>query len=57
MRIAIVGYGKMGHMIEAAIKESGRHEICAIIDPLSDDKNITGKEINNETRFSAVCSG
>ena len=49
MRIAIVGYGKMGHMIEAAIKESGRHEICAIIDPLSDDKNITGKEINNET--------
>lgn len=53
MRIAIVGYGKMGHMIEAAIKESGRHEICAIIDPLSDDKNITGKEINNETKNGA----
>ena len=49
MRIALIGYGKMGRMIESLISESGEHEICAVIDPFSDDRNITGKEITEES--------
>ena len=31
MKIAIIGYGKMGHMIEQIARERG-HEIVSIID-------------------------
>lgn len=30
MRIAIIGYGKMGHMIEAVARERGHEIVCAI---------------------------
>ena len=36
MRIAIIGYGKMGHMIEAVARERG-HEIVCTIDQCSPD--------------------
>ncbi len=32
MKIALIGYGKMGHMIEGIALERG-HEIVGIIDP------------------------
>jgi 4-hydroxy-tetrahydrodipicolinate reductase len=39
MRIAIVGYGKMGHLVEsAALKRA--HEIVATIDPVAADAQI-----------------
>ena len=31
MKIALIGYGKMGHMIESIARERG-HEIVSIID-------------------------
>lgn len=47
MNIALVGYGKMGQMVEAVIRESGEHQVRAIAcrdehDPLTRDalKNI-----------------
>lgn len=39
MRIALVGYGKMGHMIEEAARERG-HEIVATIDVMAKDASV-----------------
>lgn|SRR5574344_1127714 len=39
MKIALVGYGKMGHMIEAAAKAAG-HEVVATIDVMSPDASV-----------------
>ena len=36
MKIALVGYGKMGHMIEKCAKEAG-HEIVATVDAMAKD--------------------
>lgn len=36
MKIALVGYGKMGHMIEQCAKKAG-HEVVATIDVIADD--------------------
>ena len=44
MRIALVGYGKMGRMIKQSALCSS-HEIAAIIDPFSDDVDVTGKSL------------
>ena len=40
MKIALVGYGKMGHMIESSAKAKG-HEVVATIDIMA--KDATGK--------------
>lgn len=37
MKIAIIGYGKMGHMVEAAARERG-HEVVSIIDAGNQDE-------------------
>ena len=37
MKIALIGYGKMGHAIEKIARERG-HEIVAVIDIDSQDK-------------------
>lgn len=39
MKIALVGYGKMGHMIEQCAKKAG-HEIVVTIDPVVEDAQI-----------------
>ena len=39
MKIALVGYGKMGHMIEAAAKRAG-HEVVATIDVIAEDASV-----------------
>ena len=44
MNIAIIGYGKMGKMIEAAALEAG-HKIACIVDPLLAGTLPDGKEI------------
>ena len=36
MKIALVGYGKMGHMIEKCALSLG-HEVVATIDVIADD--------------------
>ncbi|HCC37551.1 MAG TPA: 4-hydroxy-tetrahydrodipicolinate reductase [Treponema sp.] len=47
MNLAIIGYGKMGKMIEKAALEKG-HKITAIIDPLlTDPATLLGTEIYN----------
>jgi len=50
MKIAIVGFGKMGRAIEKAAKKAN-HEIVAIIDPNSN--NATASEISAENLNSA----
>ncbi|MCF0238033.1 MAG: 4-hydroxy-tetrahydrodipicolinate reductase [Sphaerochaetaceae bacterium] len=44
MRIAIIGYGKMGHMIRSKALEKG-HEVVSIIDPYAPDAEVTAKEL------------
>ncbi len=39
MKIALVGYGKMGHMIEIAAKRDG-HEVVTTIDVMADDAKV-----------------
>ena len=39
MKIALVGYGKMGHMIEQAAKRAG-HEVVTTIDVIADDAKV-----------------
>jgi 4-hydroxy-tetrahydrodipicolinate reductase len=54
MKIAIIGYGKMGKMIEQTARAQG-HEIAAIVDPFAADlpagisvsKNIAQANLNN----------
>ncbi|GAB1483988.1 hypothetical protein MASR2M78_28050 [Treponema sp.] len=43
MNIALIGYGKMGHMIEAAAQERG-HSIRARVDPFASDGDHKGIE-------------
>ena len=46
MRIAIVGYGKMGRIVEEAALSSS-NEVVAVIDPLSDSPNVTGRSLSD----------
>ena len=39
MKIALVGYGKMGHMIEQAAKRAG-HEVVVTIDVTSAGRSL-----------------
>ncbi len=39
MKIALVGYGKMGHMIEQCAKRDG-HEVVVTIDTMADDAQV-----------------
>lgn len=39
MKIALVGYGKMGHMLENSAKRAG-HEVVATIDVIADDASV-----------------
>ena len=44
MRVAIVGYGRMGHMIYSAIQETKGASVVAVIDPWSPGKEVTFPE-------------
>jgi 4-hydroxy-tetrahydrodipicolinate reductase len=48
MRIALVGYGKMGRMIET-VARTQHCEIGAIIDPVAPDQEITSRSVNAES--------
>ncbi len=39
MKIALVGYGKMGHMLEATAKQFG-HEVVATVDAIAPDASV-----------------
>jgi len=46
MKIAIIGYGKMGHMIEDVARSRG-HQIVGVIDPrLNEELKIKNEELN-----------
>ena len=46
MKIAIIGYGKMGHMIEAVARSRG-HEIVGVVDPrLNEELKIKNEELS-----------
>ena len=53
MKIALVGYGKMGHMIESCAKAMG-HEIVATIDVISQDATNLVKAGDGEAVALAV---
>lgn len=44
MRIAIVGYGRMGRMVHRAVLDSD-NEVVAVIDPFVVDSAVTGKSL------------
>ena len=46
MKIALVGYGKMGRMIESSALSAG-HEITAVVDPFSDSDRVTGRDLSS----------
>ena len=50
MKIALVGYGKMGHMIEMCAKKAG-HEVVATIDVIAEDASVKVKAED----YNAVC--
>lgn len=47
MRIALVGYGKMGRLIRA-IAEEKSHSIVAIVDPVSEDTLVTHRVLDEQ---------
>jgi 4-hydroxy-tetrahydrodipicolinate reductase len=53
MRIAIVGYGKMGHLVEGAALKRG-HEIVATIDPVAPDAQVRLAGGGRAELFAAV---
>lgn len=54
MRIAIVGYGKMGNMIHRAAENAG-HTVTTIVDPFSPDKRVTSKTVGEIDKSSFDC--
>ena len=55
MKIALVGYGKMGHMIEQAAKKAG-HEIVTTIDVVAEDAMVKVAQGDAEAVARAVKS-
>ena len=55
MKIALVGYGKMGHMIEQAAKRAG-HEVVVTIDVASEDAKVIVAQGDTEAIVRAVKS-
>lgn len=53
MKIAIVGYGKMGHKVREAAESLG-HEVCVTVDAASNDADVTAS--NGEMAADAVKS-
>ncbi len=48
MRVGIIGYGKMGQLIrEEALKQG--HTISSVIDPVSQDREVTAKHVSSES--------
>ena len=50
MKVAIVGYGKMGRMIHSLLSEG---EVVSIIDPFSNDKHITSHNVDTASLKNA----
>ncbi len=55
MKIALVGYGKMGHMIEMCAKRDG-HEVVTTIDAFAEDAAVIAKDGNADIISRAVKS-
>ncbi len=55
MKIALVGYGKMGHMIEQCAKRAG-HEVVATIDVFADDASVKISAGDTDAMVRAVKS-
>ena len=55
MKIALVGYGKMGHMIEQCAKRDG-HEVVATIDVFADDASVKVENGDTDAIVRAVKS-
>src|SRR3972149_4437841 len=54
MKIALIGFGKMGHQLEAVARRLGGFEVCSIID--SSNADATHREISRESIGDAdVC--
>lgn len=53
MKIAIVGYGQMGHMIESCAKKLG-HEVVVTIDTFADDASVKISSGDFESLVAAV---
>ena len=53
MKIALVGYGQMGHMIEQCAKKFG-HEVVATIDPIAADASVKIPQNDPNALVSAV---
>lgn len=54
MRIAIVGYGKMGKMIFKAAERNG-HTVTTIVDPFSTEENVNAKSVAEIDKSSFDC--
>ena len=55
MKIALVGYGKMGHMIEQVAKRAG-HEVVVTIDVVAEDAQVKVPQGDGEAVARAVKS-
>jgi 4-hydroxy-tetrahydrodipicolinate reductase len=53
MRIAIVGYGRMGHLIDTIAKDRG-HEVSSLIDPIFADSGEVAPGADAPGRYSNV---
>ena len=55
MKIALVGYGKMGHMIEQCAKNAG-HEVVVTIDTFAEDASVKIENGDTDAMVRAVKS-
>ena len=55
MKIALVGFGKMGHMIKTCAEQCG-HEVVATIDPIAQDASVVVPAGDSEAVARAVKS-
>lgn len=48
MRIALVGYGRMGHLVHDMAVRQG-HEVVAVIDPVAKDSEVTSRTCESDS--------
>lgn len=53
MKIAIVGFGRMGQLVRRLITEGGKHEVVAVIDPYSKAPEVTAAEVSRDSLSDA----
>ncbi|MDR3277104.1 MAG: 4-hydroxy-tetrahydrodipicolinate reductase [Treponema sp.] len=56
MKVALIGYGRMGRLLEAQCRERG-HQVAAVVDPLAGTAGFAGLAPGRAPAFATIAEG